>query len=99
MTSVRIVDIGKLHSHKNRKGIAMRMVKIILGPFLLIISLGLTRPEYKATATIKVLRFGKLVDSAGKIITNAVIVIENDRIRSVSADGSTIPAGAEVIDL
>jgi imidazolonepropionase-like amidohydrolase len=52
-----------------------------------------------ATAPIKALRFGQLVDGAGKVITNAVVIIENDRIRSVGAGEAAIPAGAEVIDL
>ncbi len=38
------------------------------------------------------------MDGAGKVVPNAVVVVENDRIKSVVA-GGTIPADAEVIDL
>jgi len=47
----------------------------------------------------KVVRFGKLWDAKGKLWTNAIVIVEGDRIRSVTTDASAIPAGAEVIDL
>ncbi len=52
-------------------------------------------PGSKSAAPIKALRFGKLIDGAGKAITNVVVMIENDRIRSVSADGSSIPPASK----
>src|SRR6266849_4234024 len=48
---------------------------------------------------VKAVRFGKLWDTRGKLWTNAVVIIEGDRIRNVAAEASAIPAGAEVIDL
>ncbi|HKQ76430.1 MAG TPA: amidohydrolase family protein, partial [Blastocatellia bacterium] len=45
------------------------------------------------------LRFGKVVESPERVITSAVVIVENDRIRSINTDGSPIPVGAEVIDL
>jgi imidazolonepropionase-like amidohydrolase len=48
---------------------------------------------------IKVLRFGKLVDGKGKVWTNAVVVVEGERFRSVGTEASAIPPGAEVVDL
>src|SRR5215471_2289281 len=57
-------------------------------------------PTTATVASVKALRFGKLVDGSGRALSNAVVVIENDRIRGVSAGGEAdIPAGAEVIDL
>ena len=54
----------------------------------------LSSPAAGATTTIKA---GRLVDGSGRVIPNAVIVVDNDRITSV---GSTpAPTGAEVIDL
>ena len=50
-----------------------------------------------ATAATKAVKFGKLWDGHG-IIANAVVIVENDKIQSVDANG-TIPAGAEIIDL
>jgi imidazolonepropionase-like amidohydrolase len=50
-----------------------------------------------ALAATKAIRAGKVVDSAGKVIANAVIVVENDRIVSIGTGAP--PAGVEVIDL
>jgi len=47
----------------------------------------------------KAIRFGKLVDGTGAVLTNAVVVIEGDRIKAVSASRSSIPANIEIIDL
>ena len=50
-----------------------------------------------AFAATKAIRAGKVIDAAGKVITNAVIVVDDDRITSVGT--AAPPAGAEVIDL
>jgi imidazolonepropionase-like amidohydrolase len=47
----------------------------------------------------KVIRFGKLVDGSGKVLTNAIVVVEDDRIKSVGTAETALPANAEVIDL
>jgi imidazolonepropionase-like amidohydrolase len=49
------------------------------------------------SAATKAIKAGKLVDGSGKVVTNAVIVVEDDRIVSVGT--GNVPAGAEVIDL
>jgi len=56
--------------------------------------LTLAAPAFAATKAIKA---GKVIDANGKVIANAVIVIDNDRITSVTTGAP--PAGAEVIDL
>jgi imidazolonepropionase-like amidohydrolase len=50
-----------------------------------------------ARAATKAIKAGRLVDATGKIVTNAVIVVDDDRIVSVGTGAP--PAGAEVIDL
>src|SRR6185436_5714738 len=50
-----------------------------------------------AFGATKAIKAGKLVDPAGKVIANAVIVVDDGRIISVGT--SAPPAGAEVIDL
>lgn len=45
----------------------------------------------------KAIKFGKLWDGQ-RVIQNAVVIVDNDKIVSVTANG-TVPAGAEVIDL
>src|SRR6185295_16774954 len=48
-------------------------------------------------AAPKAIKAGRLLDPSGKVIINAVIVVDGDRIVSVSTDAP--PAGAEIIDL
>src|ERR1043165_4171754 len=51
-----------------------------------------------ASAQTKAIRFGKLWDGS-KTITDAVVVVEGDRIKTVGTGNSAVPQGAEVIDL
>jgi imidazolonepropionase-like amidohydrolase len=52
-----------------------------------------------ALAATKAIKFGKLVDGTGRVLTNAVVIVEDDRVKSVASGNVSIPAGAEVIDL
>src|SRR5437867_8830641 len=52
-----------------------------------------------AIAATKAVKFGKLVDGTGRIVTNAVVIIEDERVQSVASGNASIPRGAEVIDL
>ena len=52
-----------------------------------------------ALAATTVIKFGKLVDGLGRVFTNAVVIVEDDRVRSVASGSTPIPIGAEVIDL
>src|SRR5262249_59234613 len=40
-----------------------------------------------------------LVDATGRVFTNAVVIVDEDRVRSVASGNVAIPSGAEVIDL
>lgn len=55
--------------------------------------------QSKAASPVKAIRFGKLVDGTGKVLTNAIVIVDGDRIKSVNIGSSSIPPGAEVIDL
>jgi imidazolonepropionase-like amidohydrolase len=55
--------------------------------------------EVHADSRLKVIKFGKLVTGTGTVIKNARVVIEDDKIVSVSQGDSEIPTGAQVIDL
>jgi imidazolonepropionase-like amidohydrolase len=55
-------------------------------------------PPTKATQT-KAVKFGKLWDGIGKVWTNAIVIIEGDRVKEVTTDAKRIPAGASVLDL
>lgn len=50
-------------------------------------------------AATKAIKFGKLVDGTGRVFTNAVVIVEDDHVRSVTSGNASIPSGAEVIDL
>src|SRR5207302_6917501 len=60
---------------------------------------GFYAQEKPSTKTVKAVRFGKLWDAKGKLWTNAIVIVEGDRIRNETTDASAIPAGAETIDL
>ncbi|UCF79881.1 MAG: amidohydrolase family protein [Candidatus Eiseniibacteriota bacterium] len=47
----------------------------------------------------RVLRFGKLWDGKGPLLSGALVVVEGNRVVDVTAEASAIPEGAEVIDL
>jgi imidazolonepropionase-like amidohydrolase len=78
----------------------MKFIRLALGiVFAATVTIALGAQEKTAVKVVKAVRFGKLWDAKGKLWTNAVVIVEGDRIRSVTTDASTIPAGAEVIDL
>src|SRR5437016_11186504 len=64
--------------------------------FSILMAVLLAMPAMAATKAIK---FGKLVDGTGRVLINAIVIIDNDRITAVSTAASAIPGGAEVIDL
>src|SRR6266436_4766385 len=49
--------------------------------------------------SVKAVRFGKLWDARGKLWTNAIVLIEDDKIKSVTTNASEIPPRAQIIDL
>lgn len=77
----------------------MSLAKITAAFLFLAVAALFAWPASRAAAPIKALRFGKLVDGTGKVLTNAVVIVENDRIQGVSTDASAIPSNAEVVDL
>lgn len=42
-------------------------------------------------------RFGKLIDGQGGVLTRAIVIVEGDRIYSVGGADSAIPAGTSVL--
>jgi len=49
--------------------------------------------------SLKAVKFGKLWDARGKLWTNAIVLIEDDKIKSVTTNPSDIPPHAQIIDL
>ena len=52
-----------------------------------------------APAATTLIRFGRLVDGTGRVLTNAVVIVEDDRVQSVTTGNPPVPSGAQVIDL
>ena len=78
----------------------MRVARIVLGSFLgLVASTSLLGQNQPARVALKAVRFGKLWDAQGKVRTNAIVLVEGDRIRGVTTDASAIPTGTAVMDL
>src|SRR5579872_5054876 len=74
-----------------------RMVLVCAGVFLFARAVAAqTNSDAKPA---KAVRFGKLWDGKGKLWTNAIVVVEGGKVRTVTTDTAAIPAGAEVIDL
>ena len=57
------------------------------------------RSAAKSEAKVKAVRFGKLWDGKGKVWTNAIVIVDGERVREVITDAKRIPAQAEVVDL
>src|SRR6202521_6051496 len=78
----------------------MKPMRILLAVVLSVSCASGICAQGKASAkTVKAVRFGKMWDAKGKVWSNAIVIVEGDRIRNVTTDASAIPAGAETIDL
>jgi imidazolonepropionase-like amidohydrolase len=63
----------------------------------LVLAIALWMSLAPAAAATKAILAGRAIDASGTVVTNAVIVIDNDRIVTVGTGAP--PAGVEVIDL
>jgi imidazolonepropionase-like amidohydrolase len=77
----------------------MRTLKIVLGVVVVCFCWAASSFPQTGGEKVKVVRFGKLIDGTGKVLTNAVVVVKGDRIESVGSGGSQIPVNAQVIDM
>src|SRR6266566_1343498 len=81
----------------------MKMMRVLLAAFLgascMAGAYAQERPGAKSVNAIKAVRFGKLWDAKGKLWAKAIVIVEGDRIRTVTTDAAAIPAGAETTDL
>ena len=75
------------------------MRKTICSVLLAVLFLSSATFANAQTTTVTVIKAGRLIDTeSGRVLTNQMILIENDRIKSVG-ENLTIPADAKVIDL
>jgi imidazolonepropionase-like amidohydrolase len=76
----------------------MKIARVFLSISLLLAPI-LASAQSPAPKSLKAVKFGKLWDARGKLWTNAIVLIEGDKIKSVTTNPSEIPAGAQIIDL
>jgi imidazolonepropionase-like amidohydrolase len=74
-------------------------VLLSFGMALIVSAMTISRETRADGGRIKVIKFGKLVTGTGQVIKNARVIVEGDKIASVSESDSAIPKGAQVIDL
>src|SRR5712672_2348436 len=78
----------------------MRWPRITTVVLLMTLSVHTSLAQDKlAPKNVKAVHFGKLWDAKGKLWTNAIVIVDANKIRAVTTDASSIPAGAETIDL
>src|SRR6266404_6211907 len=77
----------------------MRLSRFAIAMLLALVSTCVLAQEKPGAKNPKAVRFGKLWDAKGKVWTNAIVVVDSGKIRSVTMDASAIPPGAETIDL
>jgi imidazolonepropionase-like amidohydrolase len=78
----------------------MRIVRAVLIAWFVVIFVPHAFGQAKPTAQpVSAVRFGKLWDGHGKVWTGAIVIVEDGKIRNVTTDASSIPQGAQVIDL
>src|SRR5262245_36385245 len=75
-----------------RRAVVNAAARVMIAGVILALSIATS-----ATAAPKAIKAGRLVDSSGRVLTNVVIVVDNDRILSVGT--AAPPAGAEIVDL
>ena len=77
----------------------MKLSKLLLSTCLLLLPAISLAQSSSPTKSLKAVKFGKLWDAHGKLWTNAIVLIEDDKIKSVTTNSSDIPAHAQIIDL
>jgi imidazolonepropionase-like amidohydrolase len=76
----------------------MKLLRTLLSISIVLIPARLLA-QSPAPKSLKAVKFGKLWDAHGKLWTNAIVLIEDDKIKSVTTNPSDIPPHAQIIDL
>jgi len=77
----------------------MRLFRVAVTVLLVLVSTCAVAQDKPSGGSVKAVRFGKLWDAKGKVWTNAIVIVDAGKIRTVTTDASAIPGGAEIIDL
>jgi imidazolonepropionase-like amidohydrolase len=77
----------------------MKISRSLLSIILLLFPAHAAAQSTAPAKSLKAVKFGKLWDARGKLWTNAIVLIEGDKIKSVTTNPSDIPPHAQIIDL
>src|SRR5258708_37355542 len=77
----------------------MKISRLLLSLILLLSPAPAVAQSPAPAKSVKAVKFGKLWDARGKLWTNAIVLIEDDKIKSVTTNPSDIPPHAQIIDL
>jgi imidazolonepropionase-like amidohydrolase len=77
----------------------MKLSRTLLSVSLLLFPIVSLAQSTASSKSLKAVKFGKLWDAHGKLWTNAIVLIEDDKIKSVTTNPSDIPPHAQIIDL
>lgn len=78
-------------------GVRLRVTKAIAS--IAIWATTLLSPDALAASKLVAIRFARLIDGTGKVITSPLVVVENDRIKAVGGPTMPVPDGAAFVDL
>src|SRR5690349_22200391 len=65
----------------------------------LLVTLAVVAAAPVVAAQTTAIRFARLVDGTGRVLNDAVVLVERDHITSVASGNQAVPRGAKVIDL
>jgi imidazolonepropionase-like amidohydrolase len=77
----------------------MKISRLLLSISVLLFPAILIAQSNPSPKSVKAVKFGHLWDAHGKLWTNAIVLIEDDKIKSVTTNPSDIPPHAQFIDL
>ncbi len=83
----------------NSVGIGVRRRTIGCAALFALIAATVPGGDSVAASKVTAVRFGKLVDGSGKVVPSPLVVVEDDRVKSVLPAGSQPPPGAQLLDL
>jgi len=77
----------------------MRTVAAVVCGLALTFGCALGQERAAEKKSVKAVKFGKLWDGKGKVWTNAIVIVDGERVREVTTVAQRVPDRAEVVDL
>jgi len=77
----------------------MRTVAAVVCGLALTFGCALGQERAAEKKSVKAVKFGRLWDGKGKVWTNAIVIVDGERVREVTTVAQRVPDRAEVVDL